>query len=236
MCDLASAVIGADARVYAYAETQHHGEIARRAELPPALAAAVLSPLWGHEYFRYELNPPDWRKGRGGRWYDGAYRHMAAAHEGLSVPSAPQNIIDAGDKLTQELVTTEGPVESMPWITIVRSGRHHLGTVDYLVTFGNAQVEVDEVRKQVWALDGSRVEVRGSLCAWHVSGDGTMVPYSPARAEDNAEIIVPDGHRILGASQAAGMARDRAALARRWHCLSPMLKMGRKPPLYTLTP
>jgi hypothetical protein len=74
-------------------------------------------------------------------------------------PQIPPAVEDTGNKLMETLAEAEEKVDELPWLTIVRAGKHHLTKAQWLVTFGDSEVTVDEAWGVV-ACDRSRIVVR----------------------------------------------------------------------------
>lgn len=186
MCYLASALIRRDGEVVASRETQRHEELMREMATFQGYGSTFGGP---RGIYRFELSPDKWRGELGGPddWLDEEkvikesleYERPRGCTDFLSSlndtkiafkryraktfdPDTPTSVLDAGDRLAAELNSADGPVESMPWVTVVRGGTHSLGSVEYLVTFGDSHVRVAMAR-EVWAYDKSVVEVCGEV-------------------------------------------------------------------------
>lgn len=229
MCMLQSANIVADGEVFLGRQYQSHGKIAEEHLLAPPLQAARAGRSPSERFCRFELTPWNWRgKSLGPEaWLDEPKwitRRLKDPPKWITLKGPEQNpdkitptfieyvdyegydapdaVMEAGQALADKLVMAEDKVDGLPWITIVRSGKHHLKHAEYLVTYGDSEVTVKDV-KQVWAFDDSHVIVDNCMLyeMWYLvemRGRGAIEPFIAEHflVFDHARISFPeDGRR-----------------------------------------
>lgn len=183
MCFLQSADIMADGSIYLGGRSQSHYQIARTngLGLDPITGHPVDVPFYRGEksYSAFELTPWNWQgKSLGPEFWLDEKPHLGrrlkggplsfsdlterpetlVEYETFEAYDAPDHVMEAGQKLADKLSMAEEKVDGLPWITIVRSGTHELGEVEYLVTYGDSEVRVKSA-KQIWAFDHSVVRL-----------------------------------------------------------------------------